>query len=207
MPSSSVFSTRTQPRARQSSVVAGSSSRKPGRRGQKRRYVSLRARTRLPARASVGICPGQFFRKQVSLSILLTYRRFLSTRGRNRERTHSKRHLWEHTPSEAETASLGETGGRVGEAGSGDSSHGGGAKGRMICLAPSKPLPQTSLIGRERHRLRALPEANLRDANSGENNRYAKPFNSGNRLPEHKHGEEQTRWQLGRRHDGRHAGR
>ena len=76
----------------------------------KHRYVSLRARTRLPARASVGICPGQFFRKQVSLSILLTYRRFLSTRGRNRERTHSKRHLREHPPSEAEAASLCETG-------------------------------------------------------------------------------------------------
>lgn len=83
----------------------------------------------------------------------------------------------------------------MGEAGSGDSSHGGGAKGRVIYLAFRKPrTPQTSLIGRERHRLRALPEANLRDANSGENNRYAKPFNSGNRLPEHKHGEEQTRW-------------
>lgn len=174
---------------------------------KKWRYASLRALTRPPARASIGISPGQFFQKQVSLSILLAYRRFLSTRGRNRERTHSRRHLREHTPSEAEAASLGETGGRVGEAGSGDSSHGGGAKGRMICFAFSKLLLHTSLIGRERRRLRTLPEANLCDANSSENDRHAKPFNSGNRLPEHKHGEEQTRWQLGRRHDGRHAGR
>ena len=151
--------------------------------------------------------PRLVFSKASSLSTLLTYRRFLSTRGRNREKNASRRHLREHTPSEAETASLGETGSRVGEAGSGDSSHGGGAKGRMICLAPSKPLPQTSLIGRERRRLRTLPEANLCDANSSENDRHAKPFNSGNRLPEHKHGKEQTRWQLRRRHDGRHAGR
>ncbi len=102
---------------------------------KKWRYASLRARTRPPARASVGISPGQFFRKQVSLSTLLAYRRFLSTRGRNRERTHSKCHLREHTPSEA--ASLGETGGQVGEAGSDDSSHRG--VGRRVGWFTSLP--------------------------------------------------------------------
>ena len=48
---------------------------------RKRRYVSLRVRTRPPSRISVDISPGQIL-KQVSLSILLTYRRFLSTTSR-----------------------------------------------------------------------------------------------------------------------------
>ena len=47
-----------------------------------RQYVSLRVRMRPPSRTSVDISPGQIFRKQVSLSIPLTYRRFLSTTSR-----------------------------------------------------------------------------------------------------------------------------
>ena len=50
-----------------------------------RRYVSPRVRRKPFARASAGISPGQFFQKKVSLSTLLTYRRFLSTKGIFRE--------------------------------------------------------------------------------------------------------------------------
>ena len=46
-----------------------------------RRYVSPRVRRKPFARASAGIFPGQFFQKEVSLPTLLTYRRFMSTKG------------------------------------------------------------------------------------------------------------------------------
>ena len=50
-----------------------------------RRYVSPRIRRKPFARASAGISPGHFFQKKVSLPTLLTYRRFLSTKGIFRE--------------------------------------------------------------------------------------------------------------------------
>ncbi len=50
-----------------------------------RRYVSPRVRRKPFARASVGIFPGQIFQKEVSLPTLLTYRRFMSTKGVFRE--------------------------------------------------------------------------------------------------------------------------
>lgn len=50
-----------------------------------RRYVSPRIRRKPFARASAGIFPGQFFQKEVSLPTLLTYRRFMSTKGVFRE--------------------------------------------------------------------------------------------------------------------------
>ena len=50
------------------------------------RYVSPCAQGRSLARASVGIFPGQNFRMEVSLSMLLTYRQYLSTMKRFRGR-------------------------------------------------------------------------------------------------------------------------
>ena len=50
------------------------------------RYVSPCAQGRSLARASVGIFPGQNFRMEVSLSMLLTYRHSLSTMKRFRGR-------------------------------------------------------------------------------------------------------------------------
>ena len=50
-----------------------------------RRYVSPRIRRKPFARASASIFPGQIFQKEVSLPTLLTYRRFLSTKGIFRE--------------------------------------------------------------------------------------------------------------------------
>lgn len=50
-----------------------------------RRYVSPRVRRKPFARASASISPGQFFQKEVSLPTLLTYRRFMSTKGIFRE--------------------------------------------------------------------------------------------------------------------------
>lgn len=46
-----------------------------------RRYVSPRVRRKPFARASASIFPGQIFQKEVSLPTLLTYRRFMSTKG------------------------------------------------------------------------------------------------------------------------------
>lgn len=50
-----------------------------------RRYVSPRVRRKPFARASASIFPGQIFQKEVSLPTLLTYRRFMSTKGIFRE--------------------------------------------------------------------------------------------------------------------------
>ena len=50
-----------------------------------RRYVSPRVRRKPFARASASISPGQFFQKEVSLPTLVTYRRFMSTKGVFRE--------------------------------------------------------------------------------------------------------------------------
>lgn len=50
-----------------------------------RRYVSPRVRRKPFTRASAGIFPGQIFQKEVSLPTLLTYRRFMSTKGIFRE--------------------------------------------------------------------------------------------------------------------------
>ena len=50
-----------------------------------RRYVSPRIRRKPFARASASIFPGQIFQKEVSLPTLLTYRRFMSTKGIFRE--------------------------------------------------------------------------------------------------------------------------
>ena len=58
-----------------------------------RRYVSPRVRRKPFTRASAGIFPGQIFQKEVSLPTLLTYRRFLSTKGVFREEGVAFTHL------------------------------------------------------------------------------------------------------------------